>query len=116
MAIFALHVHIKMDLVLADLRRARMAFQAVLILRLYLARRMRFMTFVAVELHGRGFGELDLDRFFHERWVRHEETHVHGTVGDQLLPDALIVAVAVEAFFSSGFEVLRAIGVTVDAG
>ncbi len=65
MAILALHVHAEMNLVLPDFRGARMTPQAIHILRLYLARGMRFMALITIELHGGVVGNLDLNRFLH---------------------------------------------------
>ena len=97
MAVFALHVHTEMDLVLADLWRAPMATQAVFTAGLNLARRVRLVALVAVKLHGRCLGVLDLSRLLNDRWIGCKEPHIHGSILFQLLADILIRAVAVEA-------------------
>jgi len=96
MAVLALHIHVEVDFVLADLRCALMATQTILILRLNLARSVRLVAFVAVKLHRRCFGELNLLRLFNDRWIGREEPHIHGCVLIELLSDVLICAVAVE--------------------
>ena len=96
MAVLALHIHVEVDFVLADLWRALMATQTIFILRLNLARSVWFVAFVAVELHGRRFSELNLLCLFNDRWIRREETHIHSSVPVELLADVLVCAVAVE--------------------
>jgi len=116
MAILALHVHVKMDLVFADLRHSRMAPEAVFVVWLHFARSMRFMALIAVELHGRFIVKSYLFSFFNGSRARCKESDVHGGVFSHLGPHALIVAVAKEAFFPSRFEVLGPVSMTVEAG
>ena len=52
MAILALHIHSKVNFVLADSRRAGMTLQTCLDLRSYLTRGMRLMALITIELHG----------------------------------------------------------------
>ncbi len=65
--IFALHIHAKMKLMFANPRYIRVALHAIYGLRFHLAGRMRFMTFIAVELHGRVFVYLNFDRLLNGR-------------------------------------------------
>ena len=97
MTVLALHIHVEVNFVLADLWRTLMATQAIFILRLNLARSVRLVAFIAVELHGRRFGELNLLRLINDRLIRREEPHIHGSVLLELPADVLVCAVAVEA-------------------
>ena len=116
MAVLALHVHIEMDFVLADLGHACVAPQAVLAFRLHLACRMRFVAFIAVELHGCLIIKSNLLGFFNRSRVRCKEPDIHRSIFSQLFADAFVVTVAIEALLPSRFEVPGPVGMAVKAG
>ncbi len=115
MAIPALHVHIEMQFMLADLGNALMAPEAILVLRPHLSWCMRLVALVAIELHWSAFIKHDLLCLFDRCRIGNEKFHIHGAVFFQLLADALVGAVAVKAFLSARPDVLGTIRVTVDA-
>ena len=97
MAIFALHIHIKVKLMLAGLRYAGMTTQTHLVVWPDLSLDMGFMAFIAVELHGSIFGEYDLYRFLDRRRIWSKEPHIHGVIVFKLLLNVLVRTVAIEA-------------------
>ena len=115
MTVLALHIHAKVKLMLSDLRYAGMAAQAILVMGPYLARLMRLVALIAIELHGRLFIKDDLFGLPDRYSIRRKEPHVHGGIVLELPFDTLIVAVAIEALHPSWLEVLRPVSMTVDA-
>ncbi len=115
-AVLTLHVHFKMQVVFADSRYTAMALQTVLALGLHFARRMRLVALIAIELHRRIIAVLYFDSLLDDRRIRLEEPHIHCSVCNQLLPDAIITAMAEKAFLPARPDVRGAISMTVDAG
>jgi len=115
-AVLALHVHFKMEVVLSDSRYIAMALQTVFAIGLHFARHMRLVALIAIELHRRIIAVLDFYGLLDDTRIRLEEPHIHGSVCNQLLPDAIIIAMAEEAFFPARLDVGSAISMTVDAG
>jgi len=115
-AVLALHVHFQMQAVFADSRYIAVALQTILALGLHFARCMRLVAFIAIELHRRIIAVLDLDGLLDGLLIRLEESHIHRSVRNQLLADAIIIAVAEETFLPAGPDVRGAVGMTVDAG
>lgn len=116
MTIFALHVHIKVQLVLAGLRNAGMTTQTHFVVWQNLALDMGFMALIAVELHGRILGEGNFRRLLDRRRIGGKEPHIHGIIRLKLLLDALIRAMTIETLETPGLEILRPVGMAVDAG
>ena len=115
-AIFALHIHFKMQVVFTDLRDIAVAPQAFLAFGFNLARCMRLVALVAIELHRGLIAILNLDGLINDLLFRLEITDIHSPVGNELLSDVLIGAVTVEAFLPARSDILGAICMTVDAG
>jgi len=105
-AILALHVHAEVHFVLADCLYVRVALEARFGGRPYLALDVRLVALIAVDLHGRLVAIFYLDRLFDDRRFRHKVLDVHRSVRDQLLPDLVVGAVAEEALFPAGQQVL----------
>ena len=116
MTILALHVHRQVNLMFSDLRYAGMAAQTVVVMRSYLARLMRLVALIAIELHGRLFVKDDLFGLLDRNSIGRKEPHIHGGIFLQLPLDALIFAVAIQTLHPSRFEVLGTVSVAVDAG
>ncbi len=114
-AVFALHIHFKMQVVFTNLRYIVMAPQAFLALGFYLARGMRLVALIAIELHWGLFAILDLYCLINSLLIRLEISDIHSPISNELLSDVIIVAVAEEAFLSARSDVLGTIRVTVDA-
>ncbi len=115
-AVFALHIHFKMQVVFTNLCYIAVAPQAFLAFGFNLARCMRLMALVAIELHRGLIAILNLDGLINNLLFRLEIADIHGPVGNELLSDVLIGAVAVEAFLPAGSDILGAVCMTVDAG
>jgi hypothetical protein len=114
--VLALHIHRQVDLMFSDLRYTGMASQTVPVAGSYPARLMRLVALIAIELHRRFFVKRDLLGLLDRCGIGRKEPHVQGGIVLQLLPDSIIVAVAVETFKASGLEVLGPVGVTVETG
>jgi len=115
-AVLALHVHFKMQVVFANSRYAAMALQTVLALGFHFARRMRLVALIAIELHRRIIAVLDLGGLLDDRLIRLEEPHIHRSVSNKLLPNVIITAMTEETFLPARLDVRGAISMTVDAG
>src|SRR5512135_2206083 len=77
-------------------------------------RLVRLVAFVAVELHGSVFRPVYLYRLGDRFFVWLEMSHIDGLVSQQLFP-VLFRAVAVEALLDPRPEVLRPVGMAVEA-
>ena len=75
---------------------------------------MRFVAFIAVELHGPVLRPVYLYRLADSFFVRLEMRDVDGLVGQQFFP-VFFRAMAVEAFFRPWFEVFCPVGMAVEA-
>lgn len=113
--VFALHVHVEMDPVLAHLADTCVTPQTVFRRRPHLPWRMRFVAFVAVELHGRFLRKGYLRRLLDDRGVRHEVPHIDRAALYELLADILVSAVTEETFLSAGLEIRRPFRMAINA-
>jgi len=112
----ALHIHSEVNFMLSNPRYAGMAAQTILVMGSYLARLMRLVALIAIELHRRLFVKDDLFSLLDRDSIGRKEPHIHGGIFLQPPLDALIVAVTIQTLHPSRFEVLGTVSVAVDAG
>jgi hypothetical protein len=112
--ILALHVHPEVKLMLSDLRNAGMAAQTVLVMGSYLARLMRLVARIAIELHRRICAKDDLLGLLDRYGIGRKEPNVHSVIFLEQLSDVRIVAVAEEALPATRSEILGPVGVAVN--
>lgn len=112
-AVFAFHSAVlDMKLVLSDLHDILMAGEAVA--PVGPGGLVRFVAFIAVELHGRIFRSLDLYRPLDRFFVGLVMGDIDGRVSQQFFP-VFFTAMAVEAFLYPWFEVFGPVGMAVEA-
>jgi hypothetical protein len=113
-AVLTFHIHRQVDLVFSDPRYAGMAAQAVCVMGSYLARHMRLVTLITIELHWRLLVKNYLLGLLDRSGIGCKEPHVKGGIFLQLLPDPVVAAVTVKTFKATGLEVLGPVGMTVE--
>ena len=112
-ALTALHPHVfNMGLVFADVDYIFMTRETVPPVRS--GGLVRFMTFIAVELHGRTLRPVYLYGPLNCLFIRLEMGDIEGAAGDEFFP-VFFVAVAVETFLGTGSQIRCPVGMAVEA-